>query len=457
MACKSSTSPQPVLRRAETVASSSGTSRPSDRASSLTTTFDRSPGTNGVLIEAEIHSNEDTNTVDEIQFRPFQELTKTMITIECGPKLEVFPVPLGLLQCYSKDVQQLFNDAKALNEDYAKMRNLKRNLKSLLPPQHQMDDYQGKHGNAMAEKAIVIILVCLHKYPLREHQSDIKDFLASVINSLVKINKLLRAPPSNGGIKKRDLPAEDDVRSRLYLLNAEGIGQVTRELHDKLWEIKYTERKKVARDNRHKAAAQNRILLPYHDADTLGYLIRFIYSETLDYGSTAQLCKLYGLAEELGVSMLALRCLTKLSNAALDAIEHANAHGITIRALLDPDSQVSNDRDPQKAYNGFEGVVGIIVTFVLNHQDPPPQLRKIVVDAIVESADLELLADLQASMKPGLARDIMMALMLRWTEAKPYMEVAKEGHMKTQHESEGEEIEVDTTMVEKVSRFISDT
>lgn len=268
-----------------------------------------------------------------------------------------------------------------------------------------------------------LIIRCLDHFPLREHQHSIKEVLAQATNEVFMNKQMWKAPPSNGDLKKKekDFHPVDHIRARLQVLKSEAIEHIIRRLNRQLWVIKRTEVQQMARQDSAKAAAQRRILLPSYGANTLGPLLQWIYQGKLCVGNATQLCELYELAEELGVTNLAHTCLSKLSAGAFDAIKQAESEGITLQTLIRNSQQRSTTGSQSEDHDPLVGVVWTVFKFVLQKKEPPTELEHMVVEAIANSADTELLAFLMPRMSHGILQQVAMALMSRLFGVKPYM------------------------------------
>jgi hypothetical protein len=244
-----------------------------------------------------------------------------------------------------------------------------------------------------------------------------------------------KSAPSTADLKKKDKDYHpvDHLRHRLQVLRSEAIQLVLARLNRKLWDIKHAE-VTLARKDYVAAAAQRNLLLPEADLDTIGPLLQWLYQGNLETRTSAQLCKVYGLAEDLGVTNLAQTCLSRLSTKSLHAIERAASDGMTLRALINS-SQALVHEDQQNADDSSAGSVWSVFEFVLQHRDPPMQLQRIVIESLADSADIELIEMLTPKMGIGISQQLVKALMSRWSNAKPYMDViVKQGELRYQGE-----------------------
>jgi len=266
-----------------------------------------------------------------------------------------------------------------------------------------------------------LIIRCIGNYPLREHQRSVKECLVNVTTKLFQDKHMWKSVPGAAELKKKekDYHPVDHLLHRLQVLNSEATFNVLVQLNYQLWVIKCAE-VELARTSNLKAAAQRRLLLPKADLDTIGPLLQWLYQGNLHIRTPAQLCKVYGLAESLGVTNLAQTCLSKLSTEAFDAIKHAASEGMTLRALIDS-SRASSQKDQHDPDKPFAGIVWTVFKFVLQHQDPPMELQHMVIEAIADSADNALIKSLIPKMSVEILQQLARALMSRWSSAAPYM------------------------------------
>ncbi|KAF2797958.1 hypothetical protein K505DRAFT_333838 [Melanomma pulvis-pyrius CBS 109.77] len=414
-------SPPHIPQRAEAVDYSSRTEPASPirayGASSTTSIYESSPGFDDALIEAEVHVNEFSKVASHsAEFRPLQELFNTPINIEFGADLnQKCIVHLELLKCYSKLVKDLFNSAEPYHLAYAQGRSLRQSVKALLWPKTPTNMFSGEKAADTVEKAMGLIIRCFDRFPLHEHQHSIREVLVQATTEVFTNKQMWKAPPSTGDLKKKekDYHPVDQIRARLQVLKSEAIEHVIRRLNRILWIIKRTETQQMARQDHLKAAAQRRILLPSYDANTVGPFLQWIYQGKLCVDNATQLCELYELAEELGVTNLAQTCLSKLSAGAFHAIEQANSEGITLQTLIENSQQRLVTGSQGEAHDPLVGVVWTVFKFVLQNKEPPTELEHMVVEAIAGSADGELLAFLMPMMSHGILQQVAMALMSR--------------------------------------------
>jgi hypothetical protein len=279
-----------------------------------------------------------------------------------------------------------------------------------------------------------LIIRCINSYPLPEHQDSVKECLVMATTKLFQDKHMWKCAPNAAELKKKekDYHPVDHLRHRLQVLHSEAILYVLVQLNCKLWDIKRAE-VKLVRTSTLKAAAHRKLLLPNVDLDTIGPLLQWLYQGKLDLRTPKQLCKVYGLAEDLGVTNLAQTCLRRLSTEAFDAIKRAASEGMPLRALIDS-AQASSQEDQHNPDNPFAGIVWTVFEFVLQHEDPPMELQHMVIEAIADSADSGLLDSLIPKMSVRILQNLIKALMSRWSSATPYMNlIAKQGDSGSQN------------------------
>jgi hypothetical protein len=286
-----------------------------------------------------------------------------------------------------------------------------------------------------------LIIRCIGNYPVREHQHSVKDCLVDATTKLFQDKHMWKNAPGASELKKKekDYHPVNHLRHRLQVLNSEAIFNVLMQLNYQLWVIKCAE-VDLARTSNLRAAAQRKLLLPNNDLDTISPLLQWLYQGRLHIRTPVQLCKVYGLADNLGVTNLTQTCLSRLSTEAFDAIKRATSEGMTLRALIDS-SQASSQKDQPDPDKPFAGIVWTVFEFVLQHQNPPMELQHMVIEAIANSADNALVKSLIPKMSVGILQQLTRALMSRWSGAAPYM-----GLITKQNDlgSQGGESEVDS-------------
>jgi hypothetical protein len=226
---------------------------------------------------------------------------------------------------------------------------------------------------------------------------------------------MLKEPPSNGGFKRKDYPRSLVVQ-RLQLMKPEAVLNVTNRLYKALWRLKGQEESKAFKDEI-KAAAQHRIILLNVDEDTVGSLLHWVYNSELQFLDAEHLCKIYSLAERLGLHELAENCLAKLFTAASTAIDDANIEGVSLQDLLDGIPAAANDSAHGNC-DPLTGIVRTVFTFVLQQERPPAVLKQLVIEAIANSADSGVIETALQMMASEMKDELCMALSYRLSKLK---------------------------------------
>ena len=181
MFCNTPSSSPSTVPRARSIRSSTpkqpGTSSRTDRALSIASAFQSSPGVDEALIEAGGHTNEFPTTVGNVtKFLPFQrvhydftlvhqltsprQLLETEVTIQFGPNLnEKRMVHLELLKCHSKLVKDLFDAAEPQHEAYRQGKIIRTQVKALLPPETPKDMFAvgGKESGELVKNVRYVL------------------------------------------------------------------------------------------------------------------------------------------------------------------------------------------------------------------------------------------------------------------------------------------------------------
>lgn len=179
-------SPLPTAPRAGSICSSNpkqpGISNRTDRALSVVSASQSSPGVDEALIEAEGHTNQVLTAVGNVtEFLPFQQvhhaftlvhqltslrqLLETEVTIQFGPKLkQKRTIHLELLKCYSKHVRDMFDAAEPQHKAYQQGKIIRTQVKALLPPETSTEMFAvgGKESGELVKnvRPLLRLIVC---------------------------------------------------------------------------------------------------------------------------------------------------------------------------------------------------------------------------------------------------------------------------------------------------------
>ncbi|KAJ4299378.1 hypothetical protein N0V90_004623 [Kalmusia sp. IMI 367209] len=358
------------------------------------------------------------------------ELFKTSITIEYGDKLDLrYPVHLELLCSHSSKQCHIFLQAEEQREQYEKAKSLRKQVKALSPPAGQPDVFNGEKFRekvitvsdillllgirlTRVKQATSLILECLNNFPLAEYQDILIKVLADATDKEFQDNDMFKVSPKEAKAVRPNFPKED-VRARLQQLKPKAIFNVTARLRLALRNLKSRVKKNAEKDVV-KAAAQWRVILPQATSAAVDSLVEWIYKGSLSFTDAEHLVQISALANKLGVMKLADACMDKLYQATLRCINHAKSKGITLHKLLLEASQeptqeqnVSINDDPLST----AGVVGMVFKLVFQQEKPPVIVQNLVVDAIAESEDENLVAELLPVLNSNLRGHITMAVM----------------------------------------------
>lgn len=237
--------------------------------------------------------------------------------------------------------------------------------------------------------------------PLLHYQLEVRQTLETRTEELLQIKHMLKESGSAGGIRKKDIPSSS-LLHRLQLLKPEAVLSVLRHLHQTLERIKATEDKKAIIDEI-KAAAKERIYLTDADSDSIGSLVHWVYFGKLQSCDADRLCKIHGLAERLGLTALEDQCLATLSGAASLAIDNAATAGVSLHDLLD-------ENNAGNLGESLPGVVRAVFTVVVQRTEPPKALKRLIIDAIANSADVNVVETSLGIMSHELTKGLCMAL-----------------------------------------------
>lgn len=147
------------------------------------------------------------------------------------------------------------------------------------------------------------------------------------------------------------------------------------------------------------AAAQNRILLPDMEKETVCLMMQWVYHGKLECEDPQQLFNTLQLATRLGIEGLSESCHTRLYNAANDSMQNAFSTGATLKSLLGYGPGPSDN------------VMGVIVKHALTDDDTPKTLQNLVVNMLATSLDTELWAQLKDLVTHNIALRIVETML----------------------------------------------
>jgi hypothetical protein len=118
---------------------------------------------------------------------------------------------------------------------------------------------------------------------------------------------------------------------------------------------------------------------------------------------------LHGLANKLGVSVLAQKCLEKLVTDTNIMIEEAFRLGMSLQELLESEPVAGDDQTTPPAQN----VVQVVFEHVLREPKAPKQLVDLVTYTLADRLDTGLWETLAPRINHGTLRQIMTIVLVR--------------------------------------------
>ncbi|KAF2653586.1 hypothetical protein K491DRAFT_717880 [Lophiostoma macrostomum CBS 122681] len=332
------------------------------------------------------------------------DIYKTEVTLEHGKDLKQKRIlHLELLCSCSEKMVALFIKAQKLRELYSRSSVLRKEVKSSV-----CDDAP---EDAVEHASYIMRLVhqCVKQYPLSHHQAAINLAITQCADRLCKDTRAVKGGSGNTSVRKKDFK-DWHLPDRLQQLNPDGVRSVARTLLKTLQAIKVTEIRR-AQSNPATAAAQRRILLPQFENKAVVSVVNWLYSQgaTLQWDSADHLCKIYALAEELGIETLAAACMRTLLFTTSSAIDQANAAGRGVRELLE---EAGLNRE-EVGGGQLAHIVPTVFSYVLGEDNPPTALRDLVINAIADSHDIEVFNMVKGVIDLPMALQLSEAMIIR--------------------------------------------
>ncbi|KAF1964782.1 hypothetical protein BU23DRAFT_604620 [Bimuria novae-zelandiae CBS 107.79] len=343
--------------------------------------------------------------------RFFIEPFKTIVTLECGPKLNThYKVDLGLLCAHSEQQYMLFSHAEDQVQLYAKVKALKQRAKAFRP---LLTLHNVLRTDTSRGKALSFITECMEKFPIIPRQVQVIATITDAVDAVFQKSELFKSPPTKK-FDRSKYPREN-VHDRLQLLRDEAVYTVAERISFYLCGIKRQEKDFALKDAT-KAAAQRRIILHKMGPETVEAVMRWVYGKGLTFNSVKHALSIHALACTLGITRLAAECMELLSAATIRIINQTKSDGITLRDLLsnnicEPEEETSTNRDPDPLSN--VRVVGEVFKYTLHEKKPPAVLQALVVDAVADSEDEDLLSQSMELMNSEMLGKLAMATMRR--------------------------------------------
>lgn len=261
-------------------------------------------------------------------------------------------------------------------------------------------------------------------YPLGNYQNRLKD----VLEATVEDQFTLKNTRSTCKLKASSKEYRDMVlMSRLRLLNHKGMLVVCDRLIGAFTRIEASERVKAEKQPVI-AIAQGRVLLPGVDEQSVQSFVAWLEHDRLHCETDKQLYALYKLAVKLGVDTLADQCVIQLFEKTSEILRCAYAQGSSLQSILgygEPEGRAQT----LNQYTPPDSAIRVIFERVLNTDQPPHRLVKIVSTILAQYMDLELWLHLKLTVKHQFALHIIAEMAAR-REVKVESDTYDGGHIK---------------------------
>ncbi|KAH4047807.1 hypothetical protein HBH70_238150 [Parastagonospora nodorum] len=363
------------------------------------------------------------------KFKPYQSLMNTELTLEYGKKLKNSRViHQEILCCHSSGAARVFKESQPLRNSYAVADKLRKDLKDLVAPCVSKEEFDQEH---LENKAVPLIAKIHGEYPLKSYQQRIQKTIDAVIVEEVGKRHVVMTG-SKVAFAKKDLK-DLGINLRLEALQAKGVMEVAQRLSSVLREVKHQERE-AAKTSTQKAAAQRRLLFPDAEHRVVLSLVNWIYfNGLLHYDDAEHLYALHGLANKLGVSVLAQKCLEKLAADTNIMIEEAFRLGMSLQELLESEPVAGDDQTTTPAQN----VVQVVFEHVLREPKAPKKLVDLVTYTLADRLDPGLWETLAPRINHGTLRQIMSIILVRRQAKTEDVECLR---LKSESEPTGDEL-----------------
>ncbi|CAE7180125.1 hypothetical protein CFE70_006226 [Pyrenophora teres f. teres 0-1] len=301
-------------------------------------------------------------------FKPMQMLVSTPLTVECGVNLTVkFTMHEELVCCHSKHLAGLFAQAKQLRQQYERTKVLNDTLAVCCFPEVTPKQFE---SSGLEVQAIPLIVGAYEQWPLPGYPNSVRKVIDEAVQEQIAAKNI-----QNTTIK--ELARITDLSIRLSHLKSRGVQAIAEKLFVTIHQVTKKEEKRALNDKL-RAAAQCRLLLPDVDEQTVAILMQWIYQGTLQFQDAEQLYNVLKLATTLEIEALAEICLTKLYDAASENIRDASNFGMRLQTALGfgPDSA--------------DHALGVIFRHVIQDERTPRRLQELIIDTLAASLDKEL-------------------------------------------------------------------
>ena len=246
------------------------------------------------------------------------------------------------------------------------------------------------------------------RFPIVQYQPHIASRIIIAVDTLFQKNEMLATPPTKTRKSDRSPYPKDDVFSRLGLLSTYALLAVIERIDCFLSRLK-DEEKKILQNDPIKAAAYRLVLLPQFHPEAVRIFAKRLSRETLPSLTVIQLLGIHGVADYLGSTSIAEECIHLLSSAVVGVMEQSKAAGLTLTDLINDyqphEHKASDEDDPLSTPH----VVGEIFSYTMSVMDPPAELQTLVVDAITECDDDDLVVSLVEKMSSNMKGELALA------------------------------------------------
>lgn len=229
---------------------------------------------------------------------------------------------------------------------------------------------------------------------------------------------------ANGGLPKRansTYPGEgiNETLARIRCLKPDGIQKVAEVTYEHLLELKQG-RADEAIGDRNAAAAQNRLVLAHYSPTVLQFFVTWLYKGPLVFQNASQLCELYGLAQELGITHLSEHCKQTITDALFRQISKFEFGALSGNSFEAAMSSTTQQQGPEIEIpeDPLLDVVYSMLASVLKVGQPPIVLRSLVVETLAFGGNVELIEKIAPKLPPAIVIGIVKALYERAEHAE---------------------------------------
>lgn len=352
----------------------------------------------------------DPNTSNYVYVTPF--------TIECGPELKPSMVHKELLCTHSPYIRDLCATAQSYKEMIFSLDYLRRELATSV---------QGGNNTSSNAERIKLLLKCHTHFPFPSARDSLRSTIKNQTHAQI-INAKNLLPDT-----KPTLPPSDSLHERLTSLRPSSVRKIAEATLEKLKKIQTTETATASHDA-HKAAAQDKLLLPNTSPLAVQLLIHWLYTTKLaEVAPVLPLCELLDLAARFRIARLVqlvtgrlvatIVAQTQMPSgglggalaafpAALPATLPASEHPLQDASSVDPSSSAeSRPGAPDPPFLA-------LLRYTHAHAAAPRPLRKLVVETLAWAAGPEDVDAAAQWLDHDMAVRLAMALAGRLKDAR---------------------------------------